>query len=303
MKKIYTLFSLMLLLGAKAQSLYPNFDFSTGTLANWTFSLGSRGTNNQNISGLTLCTSTISTNCGVSILDTVITKTMYCNLSTISPSKSRYLLSAFPQSPGVTMASYQFTVNGMAPVINVQRMVYVTSDLSHTLPEESFFQISIKDMSGNILPGASEKFTVTTNSATAIGSIPGLSHCIPWGTFTYNLNAYVGQTLRFEMVTTNCAFSGHTCSGLINGYFTTLSGIKESDLDNNIHIFPNPSSEFIFIKTPNEDEMKMLIYDIQGRLLIESYSNKISISDLQNGMYILRAIGQKSSYTKTFIKE
>ncbi|TAE00005.1 MAG: T9SS C-terminal target domain-containing protein [Bacteroidetes bacterium] len=85
---------------------------------------------------------------------------------------------------------------------------------------------------------------------------------------------------------------------------------KDSFLDKELAIFPNPTQDFLQIKLADEflaDESKALIYDLTGRLVHEktlSISDKtLSVSDLAKGTYVLKVISSKNDWARVFVKE
>ena len=60
-----------------------------------------------------------------------------------------------------------------------------------------------------------------------------------------------------------------------------------SDDTSSFTIFPNPAGNFISVAGVTDVE-SVLIYDVSGRLVQKAYSSYIDISELQNGMYIVR---------------
>jgi hypothetical protein len=77
-----------------------------------------------------------------------------------------------------------------------------------------------------------------------------------------------------------------------------------AEVKQNIHVYPNPASDEIFISA--EDKItNVLITDILGNTLIEEQnpSQKMSVSSLPNGLYLLRMVNSKgrSSVQKLII--
>lgn len=73
-------------------------------------------------------------------------------------------------------------------------------------------------------------------------------------------------------------------------YFTTgFEGVAEIS-DNSIQIYPNPTSDFIFIE--NIGTQPVSIYSLDGRLVktVEA-ANVIDVRDLENGMYLINIDG------------
>lgn len=71
-------------------------------------------------------------------------------------------------------------------------------------------------------------------------------------------------------------------------------------------IYPNPSSDFIFLENIQNTEIKSLkIVDVNGKLIriLKSNFNTISIQDLADGFYILDIESTKGNYKAKFIKQ
>jgi hypothetical protein len=70
-------------------------------------------------------------------------------------------------------------------------------------------------------------------------------------------------------------------------FHTTSSGLGENDA-NNVHVFPNPANEFLFISGTSELE-SVRIFDLNGKLVLsdEMIGNKCNISSLNQGAYIV----------------
>ena len=74
------------------------------------------------------------------------------------------------------------------------------------------------------------------------------------------------------------------------GYFTTeVDGIAEIS-DNGIHIYPNPTSDFIYIE--NIEPQSVNIYSLDGKLVktVED-TNVIDVRNLENGVYLINIDG------------
>ena len=85
-------------------------------------------------------------------------------------------------------------------------------------------------------------------------------------------------------------------SGLINNYTCTTS-VEESYLSS-ISFYPNPASNFLYIK---ESHVFVEIFDVTGRKITELKANQrgqVNISKLNCGTYFLKL----QNKTKQFIK-
>jgi len=71
----------------------------------------------------------------------------------------------------------------------------------------------------------------------------------------------------------------------------------------NIKIYPNPVSDILYFDTSQEIN-KVLLFDILGRKMIEQSNTKnISVSDLQKGNYILKLFSDKGVQTEKIVVE
>lgn len=95
----------------------------------------------------------------------------------------------------------------------------------------------------------------------------------------------------------------HMATGL--DYSITFSAlttdIKNNKIEENLNIYPNPTADYVTIKTNGNDNI--IIYDVIGKQVVnvvsDSMSTKIDISHLPKGMYIVE-IGNK---TQKLIKQ
>jgi hypothetical protein len=92
-----------------------------------------------------------------------------------------------------------------------------------------------------------------------------------------------------------------------NNYTTTIQntlGLPENDFINDIIAYPNPVKEFLNFKTQH-NILKIEIYDIVGRKLSSNSvaDNKIDLSDLKAGNYILKIYTEKETMNTKIVKE
>ena len=74
-----------------------------------------------------------------------------------------------------------------------------------------------------------------------------------------------------------------------NKHQSQTTNIKDNT--NSINYYPNPAKDYIYINGANNDYVE--IYDIMGRLVKQSIGNRIDISSLISGIYVLR-IGEEN---------
>ena len=93
-------------------------------------------------------------------------------------------------------------------------------------------------------------------------------------------------------------------SHLINLYGNSSLTIDDFNHTNDFTIYPNPTNDLININSINNQSLTSVkVYDLSGKMLIESTDNKISVSNLSNGLYLLKIMTETGEITKKFIKE
>ncbi len=71
----------------------------------------------------------------------------------------------------------------------------------------------------------------------------------------------------------------------------------------NLLIYPNPVGDFLNFRTAITPIKKVLIFSIQGKLLIDTnVVNNIDVRFLTNGVYILKVYTENQVFTKCFVK-
>jgi aminopeptidase N len=91
---------------------------------------------------------------------------------------------------------------------------------------------------------------------------------------------------------------------IITGSNTTTLGIKGFDYANAIQMYPNPTSDILNIDLPsNIDLEKIVIYNNLGQKSIETSLNKIDVSNLSSGIYIISFETSEGKFHKNFIKK
>jgi Pectate lyase superfamily protein/Secretion system C-terminal sorting domain len=70
-------------------------------------------------------------------------------------------------------------------------------------------------------------------------------------------------------------------------------------------VFPNPTSDFLFIKSENTVISKIELYNIVGQLIFSDFypTDKINISNLPKGMFLVKIFTPLKSFTQKIIKQ
>ena len=93
-------------------------------------------------------------------------------------------------------------------------------------------------------------------------------------------------------------------------HFQITSDVTETASNSNIAIYPNPAQDFIIVDGVNDIDANISILDITGKVInLVSHSERsgesvtLNVSDLQNGVYLIKIETTKYSTIKKFVKE
>ena len=90
-------------------------------------------------------------------------------------------------------------------------------------------------------------------------------------------------------------------------FMSYIDNIANVDGNNGIIIYPNPTSDQLFINLSNYSNTTVEIFNIQGQLChsqtLESDNTEINIAHLQNGLYLVKIKSQAKVEVRKFIKE
>ncbi|PQA91947.1 hypothetical protein B0A69_16120 [Chryseobacterium shigense] len=113
------------------------------------------------------------------------------------------------------------------------------------------------------------------------------------GQFGFNCSNITAMTQEF------------TAAGYVLPEYSCVLSTKETVKENQITVYPNPVSDLLFVILKGNKEEKAEIYNMEGRKVMETTignnSNKINVSDLPSGNYILTVKGIELS--AKFIKK
>lgn len=144
--------------------------------------------------------------------------------------------------------------------------------------------------SSNIISSNSNKLGFTGNSGWIQSTIQG-----------YALNF-----VRFRFTFTSDNTNTNKDGWMIDSFdFTCLgTGIKEIGANSPIHIFPNPTSNFIFIRSDNSLQFKSaIIKDIVGKTILTTDRATIDLSQFQSGLYFIEVTTDKEKYLARIIRQ
>jgi hypothetical protein len=86
---------------------------------------------------------------------------------------------------------------------------------------------------------------------------------------------------------------------------TGTTQVSEIEISEQINIYPDPANEKLYIKNIDPADASIMIFDLQGRLVLNKQidSESMDISDLRQGIYLAKVVCPgKIMFTK-FIKQ
>ena len=125
---------------------------------------------------------------------------------------------------------------------------------------------------------------------------------IEWTQYTYNLDAYAGQSVYISI---NCV-SDDAFAFLVDDFKVTTATLGREDfLASKFSVFPNPATDIISIT--NNDAIainSITITDLNGRIVKNTNSaEQINISDLSAGVYMMNIASEQGTAVKKIIKK
>jgi len=100
----------------------------------------------------------------------------------------------------------------------------------------------------------------------------------------------------------DCSVGSHAANGMVGSVIVTDPSTNINKAIANYLIYPNPTSEYIYLSGINGDS-KSKVYDITGNLLQSTSDKKIDLSSYPNGLYIVNIRSNNTAITHSIIKE
>lgn len=149
---------------------------------------------------------------------------------------------------------------------------------------------------GSGTPTTSANFTIISGAASLLAPYPN------WEQKTYSLDAYAGQTVRIGI---QCV-SADTYMFMVDDVKITTGTLATDEIGTKaktINIYPNPTKGEINIKTDKKIKSSTVL-DLSGKSVLKSTSDKIDISSLSKGAYLLQVeFADGTATTEKVIKE
>ena len=101
-----------------------------------------------------------------------------------------------------------------------------------------------------------------------------------------------------------CAVCNRTIEAVIEAHSDTPVAVKSEQLlpEPSLRVCPNPATDYIDVFVKQQEDSQAEIMDMQGKTVksvqLKQEVNRIVISDLPQGMYVLRANGEARKFVK-----
>lgn len=171
-------------------------------------------------------------------------------------------------------ATVTFEINGLTAVTEYDQIKASTSTNTFTVGPSTKINLV-----WGFTPNVGDKFDIIDASGTLSGTID-----IANVTSTHGVTVtVVGNDLEVEV--------------------TSVLSTDEFNLSE-FKVYPNPVKDVLNIQTNNIDITSVTIYDILGKQILSSNNtNSVDVSNLKNGMYLVKITANNTSITKKIIKE
>ena len=100
----------------------------------------------------------------------------------------------------------------------------------------------------------------------------------------------------------DCSVGSHAANGMVGSVIVTDPSTNINTASTNYLIYPNPTSEYVYLIGINEISYSK-VYDITGKLLQSTSEKKIDLSSYPNGLYIVNIYSNNGFNTHRIVKE
>jgi hypothetical protein len=119
-----------------------------------------------------------------------------------------------------------------------------------------------------------------------------------------------GGTVAYSLgqlaYTTNASASGTVNQGVQQAYEIFTVGIKETELNISLSVFPNPTADNLTLQISdyNNEKLSYQLYDMQGKLLdngqVTAKQTLMNTSSLSPATYFINVVNQKNKQVQSF---
>jgi len=117
-----------------------------------------------------------------------------------------------------------------------------------------------------------------------------------------SLSSTIGETLTETQTNGNTITQGFQQTNII---VTNITKPEKEQF--NISVFPNPTNDYVILKSPKMLNLQIQLSDINGKILFEEKSEKyevrINMDSYSNGTYYIKVLNNKSVNSFKIIKQ
>ena len=179
-----------------------NFDFNAGNINGWTLEEGSNlGAYSKNIGGIQPSTQ-------YSIMLATSTETNTVPITMTSPLGGNFVRIGNTNTGGATFKLTQtYTVDASSANVSFAYAL-VMDNGGHLCDEQNYFELSVKDASGNVIPANVNNQSILNSTSCSSGdpSYTAYSHFgyKNWNNVSYSLSNYIGTSVTVELLVAGC---------------------------------------------------------------------------------------------------
>jgi hypothetical protein len=137
-----------------------------------------------------------------------------------------------------------------------------------------------------------------------VGEVQAQQNSIPSGGEATGLGGTASYSVGQVVYTTNTGTNGSVAQGVQQPYeISTTAGINETTINLEMSVYPNPTTNYLTLKTEDNSNLSYQLYDLQGKVIenkkINANSTTIKMEALPNAVYLLK-IKNNSQIVKSF---
>ena len=128
----------------------------------------------------------------------------------------------------------------------------------------------------------------------------------PFGTYNNAIRQREGDTFIWFNVNPFYLIAAGDFVNFVSFYQTNPLSTVQTIADNQIAVYPNPTSDILNLKLPNNIAIdKVTIIDLTGKMVVEQSQNAnvVPVENLADGIYIIQVISGDNLFETKFVKQ
>jgi endo-1,3(4)-beta-glucanase len=183
---------------------------------------------------------------------------------------------------------------------------FLFDDVNLTYVAPSFLTVSNSSLVIAAASNSTNTFNISSNinwTASSNQSWLVLDALSGSGNATITLTASANPNTSTRPATVTVSGAGVTSKIVIVTQAGNTTGIADQ-YDNEYLIYPNPVADILYLNSKSES-VNVSIFDITGKILFNAKisDNKLDVSNLQKGIYIIKIVGKKGIVLRKFVKQ